>query len=55
MQHESTGIRVVEANRLGWEAALVRIGDETVLLVDDALDSDQLMGVMTRAMRQVSD
>ena len=55
MQHESTGIRFLSVAGLGYEAAIIDIEGETLLLVDAALDSEERIEVMTRAMAQVSD
>ena len=40
-------MRVVDAENLGWDAALVEIEGETVLFLDAGLDHEQRMEVLT--------
>lgn len=43
-------LRTIEVQGLGWDAALVKIAGESVLLIDAALSWDKRMDVMTEAM-----
>ena len=47
---ESTPIRVLDVENLGWSAALVEIEGETVLLLDVTLTCDERMDLMLEAM-----
>lgn len=54
MHEPNEGMRVLEVEGLGYEAAIVRIAGETLLLMDVVLDCDERIDVMNRAMAQVS-
>lgn len=43
-------MRTIEVQDLGWDAALVTIADERVLLIDAALSWDKRMDVMSEAL-----
>lgn len=47
-------MRTIEVPSLGWDAALVRIDGQPVLLIDHDLSWDKRMDVMTEAMVAVS-
>lgn len=43
-------MRVIDVPGLGWEAAVVDIEGETLLLMDVALSVDERIGVMNEVM-----
>lgn len=50
MHEPCEGIRVLEVENLGWEAALCEIEGESVLFLDVGLSADQRIEIMTDAM-----
>ena len=45
-------MRVIDVQGLGWDAAIVNIEGETVLLIDPALDVDERIKVMNEVMAE---
>lgn len=43
-------MRTIDVNGLGWDAAIIDIEGEQVLLLDAALETDDRIAVLSRAM-----
>lgn len=47
-------MRVLDVDQLGWEAAIVTIEGETLLMLDSALSVDDRIEALTQALDEIS-